>query len=78
MRLYVIFDKLADEAGPVFEAKNDKVAYRQFMNSMPDNIDQADFDLRCVGKIDKEKCFIMAHNEYQDVKEQLEINFVKE
>lgn len=28
--IYTVFDKVADEYGPLFEAKNDKVALRQF------------------------------------------------
>lgn len=31
-RLYTIFDKIADDAGPLFGAKNDDVAKRQFRN----------------------------------------------
>lgn len=30
MRLYTVYDKLAEESGPLFEAKNDTVALRMF------------------------------------------------
>lgn len=30
--LYVIFDKDAQQAGPVFNAINDRIAWRNFMN----------------------------------------------
>jgi hypothetical protein len=29
-RLYTVFDKVAEEAGPIFQAKNDGVALRNF------------------------------------------------
>lgn len=32
MRVYVIFDRVAQESGPLFEAKNDAVAVRQARN----------------------------------------------
>ncbi len=60
MRIYTIYDKLAREGGPLFQAKNDQVAHRQFqtqLNSMP-NIEIADFELRCVGEYDNEQCQI--------------------
>ncbi len=60
MRIYTIYDKLAREGGPLFQAKNDQVAHRQFqtqLTNMP-NIEIADFDLRCVGEYDNEQCQI--------------------
>lgn len=30
MRLYCVYDKLAEESGPIFEAKNDTVAIRMY------------------------------------------------
>lgn len=36
MNLYVMHDKLAEESGPIFEAKNDAVATRAFHNLLSD------------------------------------------
>ncbi len=51
-RLYTIYDKLAEETGPVFQAKNDQVAYRQFQTQLStiQNIKADDFTLLCVGE----------------------------
>lgn len=51
--LYVVFDKVAQESGPIFEAKNDGVAIRQFTQLMEKNpIDRQEFALLCLGEID--------------------------
>lgn len=57
MNMYVVHDKVAEESGPVFEAKNDGVAFRQFqqlaLNTNGANPD--DFTLLCIGSVDHEK-----------------------
>jgi len=60
MNLYVVYDKIAGECGPVFEAKNDGVAMRQYRHLINENptVDQDDFSLMKVGKIDKESMII--------------------
>lgn len=50
MRLYAIYDKVAMEAGPVFSAKNDGVAMRQFLNTMPANVSRQEFQLLAVAE----------------------------
>lgn len=35
-RLYVIYDKLAEDSGPIFQAVNDGVALRQTVNILKD------------------------------------------
>ena len=60
MDLYVVYDKIAGECGPVFEAKNDGVAMRQYrhlINEFPIVV-QEDFSLMQVGTIDKESMII--------------------
>ena len=37
MNLYVIYDRVAQESGPVFEAKNDGIAVRQMRNVLSEN-----------------------------------------
>ena len=48
MKLYTIFDKLAGEHGPVFEAKNDLVAARSFAHALK-GAPAIDYDLFQVG-----------------------------
>lgn len=49
MFLYAIYDKLAQECGPVFEAKNDLTAARGFFQSIPPVAKASEFSLLCVG-----------------------------
>ena len=49
MKLYTIFDKLAGEHGPVFEAKNDLVAARSFAHALK-GASVVDYDLYLVGE----------------------------
>ncbi len=56
-RLYTIFDKLAGETGPIWQAKNDRVAHRQFMSQIQKSDygkHTVDFELCCVGEYDNE------------------------
>lgn len=53
MNLYCVFDKVAEEAGPIFEAKNDAIAQRNFMKLLERTGGmQSDFVLYSVGKFD--------------------------
>ena len=51
MFLYVIYDKIAQEAGPVFESKNDLTAARGFRLGIPANANPSEFSLLCIGSI---------------------------
>lgn len=61
--LYCIFDEVAKEYGPVFEAKNDDVAIRNFNSSLTQVAFKSDFSLFCVGSIDHETGIISAKDE---------------
>lgn len=53
MRVYMIFDRLAEEAGPVFEQKNDAVAlraYRKMLSNQGASPDE--YQLLWIGTID--------------------------
>ena len=55
MKLYVVYDRVAEESGPVFEAKNNGVAWRKYarmLNSEKDLVKYSDYMLLCVGKVD--------------------------
>ncbi|MBA7542298.1 hypothetical protein ES705_34619 [subsurface metagenome] len=52
--MYVIFDSVAKESGPVFECKNDGVALRSFSKMIESNQDKEEFHLFLVGEMDHE------------------------
>ena len=49
MRLYTIYDRAAEESGPVFQAKNDAVARRGYMQAIDNSSSPYDFDLYYIG-----------------------------
>lgn len=66
-RLYVIYDTIAEDSGPVFECVNDGVAKRYFdkmcSENMQDPVFKADdYQLICVGIIDKTTFLISTDN----------------
>ena len=56
VNIYTIYDKVACESGPIFQAKNDGVALRCFMSLIKDtpNIVPTDYDVYCLGEFDTE------------------------
>lgn len=59
-KLYVIYDKLAEESGPIFTAKNDMVALRQYSHLIKDVENQNDYSLECVGVYDPRSCCLVS------------------
>jgi len=56
MRLYVIRDLVAEESGPIFEAKNDQVARRGFRQALERSRGGAgEFKLMCIAEYDHDK-----------------------
>nr|WAE43884.1 MAG: nonstructural protein [Microviridae sp.] len=59
MNLYVIYDKVSKEAGPVFSSKNDAVAHRSYNQILQSKeLAADDFALYQLGVIDTEAPFI--------------------
>ena len=57
VNIYTIYDKVAEECGPVFQAKNDMVAVRMLkslVNENP-NISVDEYEVYCLGEFDTEK-----------------------
>lgn len=69
MNLYVIFDRVAEESGPVFEAKNDGTASRAARDLVvtAKGASPIEFQLLMLGTIDHEKNVINALPAPQDV-----------
>lgn len=57
-RLYVIYDRVAEECGPVFQAHNDGVALREFRKLLQQVTRQEEYKLYLVGNIDQAKMLI--------------------
>jgi hypothetical protein len=60
MKLYVIYDRAAQEAGPIMECKNDQVAARAFKDAMKAAIagSEDEFWLYCVGEYDRQTMYV--------------------
>lgn len=56
--VYTIFDTVAGDSSPFFQAANDKVALRQFKEVMKSTTVPEDFQLWCLGKYDTQKMTI--------------------
>ena len=58
VNIYTIYDSVAKECGPIFQAKNHDVAVRAFHSLMAEtsNVMSTDYDLYCLGEFDTEKC----------------------
>lgn len=62
--IYVIKDKIANECGPIFEANNDGVAYRNFQRTIINNkdVNPDDYMLLKLGVCDHVKCNIVPND----------------
>jgi len=75
MRLYVIRDLVAEESGPIFEAKNDQVARRAFKQGLERSRGGlAEYRLLCVGEYDHDKDLIQAFPFPQEIFNTQELN----
>lgn len=58
--LYVIYDKAAQQPGPIFSAITDAVAIRQYRRLVVDqHVDIADYELLCVGYFDRQNLCVI-------------------
>lgn len=53
-KIYTVFDKVAEEAGPPFTAINDGVAIRSYAKIMGQVADTNDYSLLCIGEYNTE------------------------
>lgn len=65
MELYTVFDLLADTCGPVFEARNQAVAERQFKRLLTESFQPEDFLLVRVGYVERStgQCVLIPEQE---------------
>lgn len=55
VRLYALFDRVAQLCGPIGEAANDAVAMRSFKEAVRSNPNRSDFQLLFLGEFDQAK-----------------------
>lgn len=71
MNLYCIYDKLACESGPLFEAKNDSVAFRMIKNHI-EAYNPEEYKLICLGFYEHDPPGLFPANPYREVLGKLE------
>ena len=64
--IYTIYDVVAKESGPIFQAKNDEVAVRVFNSLISDvtNAKATDYEVYCLGEFDTEARTFVPENDY--------------
>lgn len=64
MQLYSVYDSSAGACGPLFEAPNDKVAYRNFVNLLRDIPKEFhhDYQLLAVGEVERDGQSVILSN----------------
>lgn len=60
IKLYCLYDLVAERGGPVWQAVNDAVAVRQSVNLLRESVDYNDYQLRQVGFYDDQQGRIVA------------------
>lgn len=72
---YSIYDDKADEYGPMFPAKNDKVAVRHFKQLIAGSNNQDDYTLYCICGVDQESGQLgLPFNKYEVIIDNSEVN----
>lgn len=59
-KLYTIRDKVAEESGPIFQAKNDAIASRQFQQVISKSESPRDYVLIRIGEFETERTLLTA------------------
>lgn len=55
VRLYAVFDRVAQQCGPLVDSVNDGTAMRQFKDAFRENVNRQDYQLLYVGEFDQAK-----------------------
>lgn len=55
VRLYSVFDRVAQQFSPISEAVNDAVAYRMYKQALKDNPNREDYQVMFIGSFDNVK-----------------------
>lgn len=69
INVYCIYDKVAEEAGPLFQAVNDKIAMRQFKQlGIPESL-QKDYSLHRIATYDSKSMEVVSEILYHITEE---------
>jgi hypothetical protein len=66
MGLYTVYDRVAEQSGPLFESLNDGVAMRSFKMIVVEK-DASEYKLLCVGEVEREPLKITIYEEVKEV-----------
>lgn len=73
--IYVIYDRVAEESGPIYEAKNDGVALRKYQATIvQNNMIPGDFKLLKLASIDHETNIVSVFAEILEVDASVEMD----
>lgn len=66
LKLYTVYDSVAEEAGPIFQAVNDAVALRNYNNMMAStpHVNKDEYKLLCIGTFCTTVCLVEGVNHY--------------
>lgn len=68
MKLYALYDRVAEESGPIAEAKNDGVALRMYQHMLASKqLPPDDYQLICVGEWNRDTLDISPIGERYEV-----------
>lgn len=77
--IFAVFDKLAEQTGPTFEARNEGVAIRAFRNLMKENnLPESEFRLLKVGEIEREPIIIKGYATPEEISQDWSVYQKKE
>jgi len=66
-QLYAIYDKLAEEYGPLFDAQNEAVAQRKYLTSLKKHdLKEEEYVLTFIGTYDTDKGLIIAKEHFDN------------
>lgn len=71
--MYVIYDKVAEECGPIQMAKNNGIANRMFISALADNPHILDYALYCLGRLNTETMSVLLFSEPELVRTDSEV-----
>lgn len=72
--IYVVNDKMAEEAGPPFVAVNDNVALRHYRNLGIPELVKNDYELLCIGTYDSKGMFVTPELSYMLVNKEVSVD----
>jgi len=68
MKMYVVLDRIAEDSGPIFEAKNDAVAHRNYRKMMESvDLPRSSFRLLSLGEFNHETQKIVVYENIVDI-----------